>query len=278
MSPHILPRSRDLPGTRSNQLVGAGHTLAIDADDHVVRYTPTRPDYWSGNLLVLDRAPCSPDDAPDHARAQLAGWLARADATPELALTAKLTLAWETLDPRPLPEEWFPHGSSYTVDTVLRLARAPAPAPPPPGLVFRPALRDSDWSAIAQLVVEDWPDARGYDDFVRWVYTELRVSFARSRSTWWTAWQGSLLVGSLGLFEAPELRRFQELQTRASHRRRGVASTLIRLALSADERPERARETYIVATAGDAPERLYRSLGFEPCSWIHTVRARRPPC
>jgi len=35
----------------------------------------------------------------------------------------------------------------------------------PDGL-FRPALRDSDWSAIGQLVVDDWPDARGYDDFI----------------------------------------------------------------------------------------------------------------
>ena len=272
------PRSRDLPGSRSNALVSAAHTRVREAVDHVVRYTPARSDYWSGNLLLLDRPPCASTDPLERARGALGRWLARADATPELATVAKLTLAWESFDPRPLPETFFPHGSSYTVDAVLRLAKTPPAAPAPPGLVFRPALRDSDWSAIGQLVVDDWPDARGYDDFVHWVYSELRITFARSKSTWWTAWQGPLLVGSLGLFESPALRRFQELQTRASHRRRGVASTLIRLALANAGKSTRARETYIVASSGDAPERLYRSLSFEPCSWIHTVRVRRGAC
>jgi GNAT superfamily N-acetyltransferase len=269
------PRSRDLPGSRSNALVSATHTRVREADEHVVRYTPARLDYWSGNLLLLDRPPASASDSLERARGALGRWLARADSTPELDRVAKLTLAWECFDPRPLPDVFFPHGSSYTVDAVLRLAHPPSPQPTPPGLTFRSALRDADWSAIAQLVVDDWPDARGYDDFVHWVYTELRVTFARSRSTWWTAWHGPLLVGSLGLFESPVLRRFQELQTRASYRRRGVASTLIRMALANGSRAVRARETYIVASSGDAPERLYRSLGFEPCSWIHTLRVRR---
>jgi GNAT superfamily N-acetyltransferase len=271
------PRSRDLPGTRSNLLVGAGHTFVREHDDHLVRFTPTRGDYYSGNQLVLDRPPCCADDAHERARAALAAWLARAELTPELGSAAKLTLAWESLDPRALAEPVLPFGATYTVDTVMRLARTPPAAPPTPGLVFRPALRDSDWSAVAQMVNDDWPELRGHGDFVRWVYEELRETFARARSTWWTAWQGGLLVGSLGLFEAPTLRRFQELQTRASHRRRGVASTLIRLALGEEEAGP-PRETYIVASTGEPPERLYRSLGFEPCSWIHTVRARRGSC
>ncbi len=148
------PRSRDLPGTRSNQLVGALHTLARDAGDHIVRYTPGRPDFWSGNGLVLDRPPCSPDDATERAQDAIAYWLARCEGTPELAEVARATLTWETLDPRPLPETWYPPGSSYTIDTVMRLARTPPSAPPTPGLVFRPALRDADWGAIAQLVVD----------------------------------------------------------------------------------------------------------------------------
>ena len=39
------PRSRDLPGSRSNALVSAAHTLTREAVDHVVRYTPARADY-----------------------------------------------------------------------------------------------------------------------------------------------------------------------------------------------------------------------------------------
>jgi GNAT superfamily N-acetyltransferase len=279
--------SRDRPGIRSTLLVDALHTQVRDAGDHLVRSTPAYPNYWDGHGLVLDEAPCSADDPPELARAALERWLARLDATPELAHVGQRTIKWESLDPRPLLRVALPAGASYGRDVTLRLHRLAEPTPTPPEIDFRPvaaegtSAADADWDAIVAFVIEGnlasgaaYVDAT-YPDFVRWAYARQRATFAASRSAWWTAWDGPLLVGSLGLFEAPDLRRFQEIETRETHRRRGVASTLIRRALEYGDVSARSLETYIVAVASAAPERLYRSLGFEPCSWIHSVRVPR---
>lgn len=261
--------SRALPGLRSNLALDADHTSVSDAGDHRVLVTPGCPDYWEGNCLLLDAPPASLDDGADVWAAALARWRAVIDDGPVGAVPRPL-IRWESTDPTPIPPALLPAGTTFAQDTVLALQGPPAVAGAAPAVACRPATSDADWAAIVAMVVADEPDGDPHARYVRWAYAALRQRFARTGSTWWTAWDGPLVVGSLGLFRGDDLWRFQELETRPSHRGRGIASLLVARALA--ELPTVAcPPVYMVAETGGAPERLYRRLGFAAVSWIHGI-------
>lgn len=267
--------SRALPGLRSNLALDADHTSVIDAGDHRVLVTASCPDYWEGNCLLLDAPPASPDDGADVWTAALARWRAAIDAGPVGAVPHPL-IRWESTDPGPIATSVLPAGTTHAQDTVLALDDSASVSGAAPAVECRPAASDADWDAIVAMVLGDEPEDDAHARYRRWAYAALRRRFARTGSTWWTAWDGPLLVGSLGLFRDDALWRFQELETRASHRGRGIASRLIGRALA--EPPAGARPpVYMVAETGGAPERLYRRLGFAPVSWIHGIAWEGPP-
>jgi GNAT superfamily N-acetyltransferase len=245
--------------------------LALDADvvevvdggagSRLVR-TPSRPDYHDGNFVLLAGPPAAPDD-PDPAWAAaleraLGRWPAR----------GRAAVRWESDDPTPIRPGALPPGARASVDATLRLARWLEPDRPAPAVTCVRATDDDDWRAIVGLARAS--DGAPSADFVEWTYAKLRRAFTATGSAWWTAWDGDRLVGSLGLHRGADLWRFQEVETRSSYRRRGVATRLIGRAL-AEVPPGDPRPVVIVAEAGGAPERLYRRLGFEPVGAVHTV-------
>ncbi len=258
-------RSRDLPGTRSDVLVDADVTEVTEGDGFIQLCTPSRSDYWDGNCAILDEAPAPPDATAERWAEVLAVWFAKRGCR---------RLRWECLDPRP-PAAALPEGFSYERRTPLRLVRRVEPPGPPAELTLRTA-RLEDFDALTALALAEVDPTSSMVVFMRWMYEKHAALVASGRATWWTAWDGALAVGSLGLVMGPELGRFQDVETRASHRRRGVASNLIHLALdAAGAFSEGAPPIYIAADTDDAPvERLYRGLGFEPVSWRHTVIRR----
>jgi GNAT superfamily N-acetyltransferase len=95
-----------------------------------------------------------------------------------------------------------------------------------------------------------------------------RSQIARGRGQWFGAFDGDLLVGDLGIFCDDRVARYQSVQTRATHRRRGVCSALLRMAHDwAKGRSPNAR-VLIAADADDTPRLLYRKVGFQPFETI----------
>ncbi len=255
-------RSRDLPGTRSDLFVDSEVTEVAEGDGWIQLRTPSRSDYWDGNCAILDEAPAPPEAPAERWAEVLAAWFASRGCG---------RLRWECLDPRP-PDATLPPGMTYERRTTLRLTRRVVLSGPPAGLSMRPA-RIEDFGALTELALAEVEPGGSLEAFMRWMYDKHARLVATGRATWWTAWDGDVAVGALGLVMGPELARFQDVETRASHRRRGVASNLIRLALEgAGAWSGGAPPIYIVADTDDvAVERLYRALGFEPVSWRHTV-------
>lgn len=265
--------TRLLPGIRSNLALDADHTSIVERPDHLVLATPTCPNYWEGNCIVLDAPPASWDDTAEVWMNALARWRTVIAAS-SIGAVSHPMVRWESIDSHRASKDRLPADTVSAQDTVLRLEGMPSAVGAPPAVECRPAETDADWDAIVAMVLEEARDD-AHASYVRWAYAALRRRFESTGSVWWTARERGLVVGSLGLFRSEALWRFQEVDTRASHRGRGIASLLVARALA--DRPVHTRpDVYMVAETGGAPERLYRRLGFVPVSWIHCISWQGP--
>jgi ribosomal protein S18 acetylase RimI-like enzyme len=95
------------------------------------------------------------------------------------------------------------------------------------------------------------------------------------------AWDGEEPVGHahLALTDPPEM---QDVEVRASHRRRGVASALAAAVEAEAERRGHTRLRVTVSADGAGPQALYRSLGYTdtgipPRRVVGTVHIRTGP-
>src|SRR5213076_1053190 len=75
----------------------------------------------------------------------------------------------------------------------------------------------------------------------------------RGTATWYGAFDGGALVGSLGLVSFDRIARFQDVQTAPTHRKRGIASALLAAATRTN-----AERYVILAEPNTAASRVYR--------------------
>jgi predicted GNAT family acetyltransferase len=88
----------------------------------------------------------------------------------------------------------------------------------------------------------------------------------RGAARFYGGFDGDELVASLGLVELGDLARFQDVQTAAGYRRRGIATALLATAARAAAAPR----LVIVAEPEGAAARLYERVGFravERAAW-----------
>lgn len=83
------------------------------------------------------------------------------------------------------------------------------------------------------------------------------------------AFYGDELVAQMGIFHDAQIARYQSVETRVTHRRRGVCSALLRHA--AQWALRRAQQTVVVAEADSDAGRLYRRMGFSPTETLYGV-------
>jgi GNAT superfamily N-acetyltransferase len=77
-------------------------------------------------------------------------------------------------------------------------------------------------------------------------------------ATFWGAFDGDELVGSLGLVPLDRVARYQDVQTAATHRKRGIASALLATAAAAVD----VDRYVIVAEPESDASRIYTRAGF----------------
>ena len=222
--------------------------LVLDRDDYIVVQTPDDPGYYYGNLLVLPAAPQV---------GEVAYWSRRF--TDELGDDPEIrhvTFRWDgTTGDTGASSELLAAGFVLEVGSVLtarQLAYEPA------GSYEARELRPDEVLATADLrwTIGDRHDER-YRKFLHRRATWQRDLVTRGLARFWGTFEGDELVGSLGLVTIGELSRYQDVQTAASHRGRGIASTLL-LAAAA----EATGELVIIAEPGSAAARLYERVGF----------------
>lgn len=231
---------------------GAGPALALR--------TPSDPSFRWGNLLVL-AAPVAP--------ATLPVWEARFDAAfADVPDVRHRTFAWTGADGALAELE----AAGYDTDrNTVRLAGpgdVVPPGPGPAGLALAPVATDEDWHAVLEMHMDD---PHGEDPDAYRLHRERRNALYRRlasgevpdlRGGWYLATLDGEPAGSMGVFIRGDLARFQFVHVARRHRRRGVATAMVRrVAREAFEQWGAARAA-IMVDEGTPAEGIYARAGF----------------
>lgn len=237
-------------------LAMSGATEIEAHPDRIIQRTPDEPDFWFGNRLIFS-------DPPEDAAAAIAQF--RAD----LPDVRHICIAWDIPNLPLGPVQALFEGSGLTVDQgdVLTLKGDLHRAPVPEGIVLR-AFEPKDWAQSHDIAMEIARDEgmtmTGHRAYLEGRAKARKWQIEAGLAQWFGAFDGGLLVGDMGIVQSHTHIRYQVVQTRKSHRGRGIASALLGFAL--DWARARAPEALpvIVADAGSDAGRLYRRAGFAP--------------
>jgi GNAT superfamily N-acetyltransferase len=239
--------------------LAATRATIIDRGDYVAITTPDDPGYYYGNLLLL---PAPPQVG------EVAFWVRRFAAEFPQPAIKHVTLWWDGVTGDAGAEQELT-AAGFTLDRSAVMTAANVTAPPPPLSIV--AL--SPGQVITSLEL-GWATADRHDDAYR-VFLSRRVQWharlvERGLAAFYGVYDQGELVASLGLVPMDKVARYQDVQTAAAYRKRGLASAL--LAAAARDVPA---ERYVIMTNGGDSERVYARAGFTIAE--RTVSACRRP-
>lgn len=239
----------------SDVMVEFGRTEVVQRPGRVLLRTPSQPNFWYGNALVL------PEFSPD-VDAQVAQF------REDFPGATHVCIQWDVPNLRADLSAFEAAGFDVDDSDVLVLATAPRRFDLPTGITARPLSSDRDWQQAEELQHRTGVDDDGYSEELHRAYLRDRMAARRAQvdagtGVWFGAFDGDLLVADMGVYSDGRLARFQSVETRKSHRRRGICAALVGEVVSwtRDRFPQ--AEIMIVADRNGDPGRIYRRCGFE---------------
>jgi len=231
---------------------------------YIVQSTPSEPDFWMGNQIIVQDASISVAEA-------LALFVTH---FPEAEHRA---VVWDIPD---LASDVFAKeaaklGLPFDGFDALSLKGPLRDVPVPDGIVLRALDRPEDWAKAqalqAEIGIEEGRDPLAHGPYLERRNAARRVQIAKGIGQWFGAFAGDDLVAQMGIFHDAQIARYQSVETRANHRRRGICSALLRhVAQWALDRAPQAT-VVIVAEADSNAGRLYRRMGFSPTETLYGV-------
>ncbi len=219
----------------------------------VVR-TPSDPTYYYGNLLLLPEAPLAET---------IPLWQARF-AQEFAGAIQPTTLWWDTGELSPAARREFIN-RGFTVETTEVLRRDPSL--PWPATTLGPDIEIREISARETPLLADLADRLSdrHDDIYQ-LFLQRRARWQaqliqRGLAHFFACFADQRVVASIGIFTHDGLARYQDVQTDAAYRRRGLATALVGLAGQHGASPGTTNLTIHTEPNSDAA-RLYRCLGF----------------
>jgi len=206
-------------------LLRAGGSVVEDRGDHLVVRTPSNPEFWWGNFLLLARVP--PPEACE-------GWLARFEAA--FPGAGHVAIGFDRPSGLEAPRadlSWFhARGFAVTTEVVLTASALAEPDRRDETAVHRPLRSDDDWAASIDLRMrcrDEGLEPQGYRRFATARAEAHRRLVSQGHGEWFGAFVDGMLVSQMGLFRIePGLARFQSVETDPAYRRRGLAGSLLR--------------------------------------------------
>jgi GNAT superfamily N-acetyltransferase len=231
-----------------------------DRGSYLVVETPDDPGYYHGNLLVLPAAPRA---------GEVAHWARKfSEELGDNPAIKHVTLYWDgiTGDTGPIDEL---RDAGFMVDTHEAMVSEgvdPTPAPLP----IR-ALTADEVMTTAEL---GWAMADRHDQTYR-NFLQRRAAWhrdlvARGIAKFYGAFDGTTLVASLGIVHVVDVGRYQDVQTLAAYRKRGLSRALLATAASAAIAGG-AERVIIVTEPGSGAARLYARAGFRTIERVVTA-------
>lgn len=238
-------------GLQTEQLVMNGLSTFEDRGDHIVQRTQTEPDFWFGNCIILKMPEVPPDRAERLFNAAFPG-------------AAHVCIQWDM--PADDLTNYTAAGFEVEFADVLSLESGVQQRELPDGLVLRAPITDADWEALvnlgSEIGVEDGFNPATHRPYLARRYSNRRAQTARGLGKWFCVFDGMTLVASMGVMVSDSLIRFQDVQTRASHRRRGICAGLLGHTCDWALGRSPGATPVIVAEADSAAGRIYRRAGF----------------
>lgn len=275
-----MPVIRSLVWGTDVDVLPRDSVLRRAADHWVVRDVRNPAFHW-GNALIFDQPP-RPGDRER--------WELLFDAAFVQAPDVKhRTFAWDTLDGAvgAAEEELVAHG--YRLETTVGLTAAPDALRAHPRANREVVVRVLDpsgsadarhWAAVGELHIAGAHQRRAdatYRQFVHGRLEALRTLFRAGRGGWYVALDGEQVIGSLGIVVTRRRARFQMVDTRISHRRRGIASRLVVSAAAHAVRQQPIDQLVIAADPDYHAQKIYESLGFTAVERVAGVVLERRP-
>ena len=230
-------------------------SVVEDGRDHLVVRTPANPGFHWGNFVLAGQ---SWVDRP------LADLVAVFHA--EHPAAHHVAIGVDGVDGRVWGhDELGECGLEVDRSVVMTATEVREPLHPNTDAVCRMLSSDADWAAAVDLhAVEHHEfEPAEYRDFVRRRMTARREQQKAGLGGWFGAFVESEMLCGLGLFtDGSGLGRFQGVDTLASARRLGLASTLVHHASMVGQRDFAIRDLVMVADPDHGAIRIYRSLGF----------------
>ena len=218
-----------------------------DRGDYLVVRT-NDPSYYLGNLLVL----ASPPQV-----GEVAYWTRRfGDEFRESPGVRHVAFRWDGSAGDPGARDEL-RAAGFTIEDHWVMATEHVAAGSTPYAIR--ALQPGEMQAVADLgfaISDDHSDT--YRHFLNRRATWKADLVIAKLATFWGAFDGSELVGSLGLVELGSVARYQDVQTAATHRKRGIASALLAAAAAAVT----VERYLIVAEPESEASRIYTRAGF----------------
>ena len=255
MRPRSLALTTDLG-------LAATHGFVIDRGDYIVVSSPDNPAFYYGNYLALPAAPQV---------GEVAYWTRRfVDELGENPEIRHVTLCWDgTSDEVGARDELIAAGFRVELHQAMTAQVVSAPAI---DLEIRPlAPHELRRTADLAFAIGD-NHSDHYRQFLTRQATWRKSLVERGLATFWGAFDGTDLVGSLGLVPLGRLARYQDVQTAASHRKRGIASALLATAAASGHGAELV---VIVAEPNSAAARVYERAGFRFAEHVGSACLRR---
>lgn len=246
---------------RSELLTLSGTSFLSQHEGFIVQSTPTEPDFWMGNQIILPDTSLSAPEAFKVFEHHFP------DATHR-------SVVWDipNLDPSFIRDTAALDAEIDGFD-ALKLTDALGVAEVPAGIDVRSIKTEDDWAKIAELQIEVGIEEGFGDDklppYIHGRNAGRRAQIAKNLGQWFGAFDGDRVVASMGIFHDQTIARYQSVETRMTHRRRGICSALLRhAALWALDRAPSA-DVVIVAEADSNAGRLYRKMGFAHAETIY---------
>jgi len=237
---------------RTQTMIQRMYGQVEDRGSYLVYRTPSVPDYWYGNCLLMPATPKASDfdhwmqlfakEFPD--KTHRVFQIDSADGQSGDG-AAFLAAGFE-----------FSQHEVLAADTIHQPERLNQNQP------CRPARSDADWTSIidtAYLTNEGRP---GFDrGFLERKFAAVRRVCEAGQGAWWGSWEGELNTSHMGLFWQDGLVRFQDVATHPDYRRQGLCRTLLYRACSellARLGPQR----FVIMPEDESVSRIYQSVGF----------------
>ena len=255
-------------GLRTDLMIARNDVLIEARDEGLVVRTPSNPDFFWGNYIILPKAP-GPGDG---ARLEE---LFRAAFSEQPAIT-HFSFTWPPsgMEDPILPaaaESWKNAGYDYDVSVLLSTQVVRPPPHLNRSVEIREIVEEENWSAVYRLQLlcssNDY-DRSGLRRLLDRRMASWRALTASDRGAWFGAFLGGTLIGDAGIFWDDELARFQNVETHPGHRRQGVCGTLVAHVGRAISERLKKIAFVLEADEDDHAARIYESLGFRGCERV----------